>query len=202
MTEASASLILASTSATRADMLARAGIVVASVPPRVDEEEAKVALRAAGASPRDQADALAEMKARRVSARAPGALVIGADQVLDLGGEAFDKPRTREEARDQLLRLRGGRHHLYSAAVVARDGAPIWRHIARATLTMRAFSDPFLERYLDEEGDAVFSTVGGYRIEARGVQLFSRIEGDWFAILGLPLLELAAWLRVTGALEE
>ena len=202
MSEASASLILASTSATREDMLARAGIVVACVPPRVDEEEAKAALRAAGATPRDQADALAEMKARRVSARAPGALVIGGDQVLDLDGETFDKPRSREEARAQLLRLRGVRHHLFSAAVVARDGAPIWRHVARATLTMRNFSDAFLDRYLEEEGEAVFSTVGGYRVEAGGVQLFSRIEGDWFAILGLPLLELAAWLRVTGALEE
>ncbi len=198
----SSALVLASTSATRAELLARAGIAVVRVAPRVDEEEAKAALRAEGASPRDQADALAEMKALRISARLPGALVIGADQVLDLGGEAFDKPQSLEEARAQLLRLRGARHHLYSAAVVARDGAPVWRQIARASLTMRDFSEAFLDRYIEEEGEALLSTVGAYRVEARGVQLFSRIEGDWFAILGLPLLELAAWLRVTGALEQ
>ncbi|MFV0473394.1 MAG: Maf family protein [Pikeienuella sp.] len=197
----SAPLVLASASATRADMLRRAGVAVEILPARVDEEEMKSALRADRLNPRDQADALAEMKAVRVSARLPGALVIGADQVLDFNGEAFDKPADMQAARAQLLRLRGARHHLFSAAVIALDGAPIWRQIGRATLTMRAFSDAFLDDYLAAMGEDALTTVGAYRIEDRGAALFTRIEGDWFSILGLPLLELMAFLRTRGALS-
>lgn len=195
-------LILASGSAARAEMLRRAGAAPEIVKPNVDEEEVKIALRASGATPRDQADALAEIKAVRVSGKYPGVLTIGADQVLDLDGEAFDKPQSMEEARAQLLRLRGAKHTLFSAAAIALDGAPIWRHIGRAQLTMRRFSDEFLDRYLEETGEAVFETVGGYKLEEGGAQLFSRVEGDLFAILGLPLLELLAFLRVRGVLQE
>lgn len=195
-------LILASGSAARADMLRRAGADPNIVKPNVDEEEVKIALRAAGALPRDQADALAEIKAVRVSGKYPGALVIGADQVLDLNGEAFDKPRNMEEARAQLQRLRSAKHTLFSAAAIALDGAPIWRHIGRAQLTMRRFSDRFLDRYLEETGETAFETVGGYKLEEGGAQLFSRVDGDLFTILGLPLLELLAFLRLRGVLQE
>lgn len=198
----SAAFILASASSARAAMLRRARAAPEIVPARIDEAEMKIALRAAGASPRDQADALAEMKAIRVSARFPGVLVIGADQVLDLDGEALDKPETMAAARAQLLRLRGVRHTLFSAAVVALDGAPIWRHIGRARLTMRKFSDGFLGEYLTTIGEGALSTSGGYRIEEEGAQLFSRVEGDWFSILGLPLLELLAFLRARGVIVE
>lgn len=198
----SAPVILASSSATRLEMLRKAGLDIESVPPRIDEEEVKAALRAAEVAPRDQADHLAEMKAVRVSARAPGVLVIGADQVLGLDGEAFDKPVDVSAAREQLLRLRGQRHQLFAAAVIALDGAPIWRHVGAPHLTMRVFSDEFLGSYLARMGDDVLQTVGCYRIEDEGAQLFSRIEGDWFSILGLPLLELMAFLRVRGALSE
>lgn len=198
----SAPIILASTSTTRLDMLRRAGLEVETVSPRVDEDEVKAALRAADVTPRDQADHLAEMKALRVSSRAPGILVIGADQVLGLGEEVFDKPVDVVAARIQLLRLRGQRHQLFSAAVIALDGAPIWRHVGAPRLTMRDFSEPFLDDYLSRVGEDVLHTCGGYRIEEEGAQLFSRIEGDWFSILGLPLLEIMAFLRVRGVLPE
>lgn len=195
-------LVLASASETRADMLRRVGLSPEIHPARIDEEEIKRALRAAGASPRDQADALAEMKALRISARLPGALVIGADQVLDFGGEAFDKAPDLATLRAQLLRLRGERHHLHSAVVIAMDGAPVWRHIGCASLTMRRFSDDFLGDYIAGRGEAALASVGGYRIEDGGALLFSRVDGDWFSILGLPLMELLAFLRVRGVLAE
>lgn len=195
-------VVLASTSPWRAQMLEDAGVEIAVASPGVDEEEVKLSLRSDGVVARDQADALAEMKALRISSRLPGALVIGADQVLALGADAFDKPRAVDEARTQLRQLRAQRHDLFSAAVIALDGAPIWRHIGRARLTMRDFTDEFLEGYLEAMGDEVCETAGGYKIEGRGAQLFSRIEGDHFTILGLPLLELLAFLRVRGAMPE
>lgn len=195
-------LILASTSPWRAEMLRAAGVNVECVAPGVDEEEMKRAMRAEDASPRDQADALAELKARRVSSRVPGVLTLGADQILALDGAALDKPATREEAASTLRRLRGQRHDLLSAAAIALDGAPIWRHIGRARLTMRRFSDEFLEDYLDAVGDDALRTPGAYMVEGRGAQLFSRIEGDHFTVLGLPLLETLAFLRVRGILAE
>lgn len=195
-------VILASASEARAMMLREAGVAVEIVPSRVDEEAIKQAFRAEGVAPRDLADALAEAKAKRVSAAHPGALVVGADQVLVTGGEVFDKPRDRAEARAQLMHLRGGSHELLSAAVVLEDGAPVWRHIGAARLTMRPFTEEFLDAYLDAEGDAVLSTVGGYRIEGRGAQLFSRVSGDYFSILGMPLLELLGFLRARKVLVE
>ena len=195
-------LILASTSPWRAKLLRDAGVEIECMNPGVDEEEMKLAMRAEGVLARDQADALAEMKARRVSSRVPGALVLGADQILDFKGEAFDKPADRAAAADTLKRLRGERHELLSAAVIALDGAPIWRHVGRARLFMRPFTDEFLESYLDRIGDEALLTPGAYMLEGLGSQLFSRIDGDYFTILGLPLIETLGFLRVRGLLTE
>jgi septum formation protein len=163
-------------------------------PPHVDEEGVKATLRAEGLTPRDQADALAELKALSVSRRRPD-LVLGADQVLVLENNAFDKPRNRTEAAAQLRLLRGRTHTLVTAAVIAREGVPIWRVVVEPELTMRHFSDEFLESYLDRAGDAALASVGAYQLESVGVQLFERTHGDWFAILGLPLLPVLAFLR-------
>lgn len=195
-------LVLASTSPWRADLLRNAGVEIECVNPGVDEEEMKRALRADGVIARDQADALAEMKARRVSARFPGALVLGADQILDFKGEAFDKPQDMNAARETLTRLRGERHELLSAAVIALDGEPIWRHIGRARLFMRAFSDVFLDEYLSKIGEDALRTPGAYMLEGLGAQLFARIDGDYFTVLGLPLIETLGFLRVRGVLAE
>ena len=192
-------VVLASTSASRSTLLRNAGVEFESVSPGVDEDAAKAALLGEGAGPRDIADALAELKAIRVSGRRPG-LVIGADQTLDLDGELIDKAGSLDEARDRLIRLRGRRHRLHSAVVVARDGQPIWREVQTASLDVRDFSDDFLDSYLARLGPAVLSSVGCYHLEGEGVQLFHRIEGDYFAILGLPLNGLLDLLRRHGAL--
>ena len=192
-------VFLASTSASRSTLLRNAGVAFESVSPGVDEDAAKAALLGEGAGPRDIADALAELKAIRVSGRRPG-LVIGADQTLDLDGELIDKAGSLDEARDRLIRLRGRRHRLHSAVVVARDGSPIWREVQTASLEVRDFSDDFLDSYLARLGPAVLSSVGCYHLEGEGVQLFHRIEGDYFAILGLPLNGLLDLLRRHGAL--
>lgn len=195
-------LILASGSEARARMLRAAGVFIEIVPVRVDEAAVKAAMMAEDAPPRDIADALAELKARRGAARSPGRLVLGADQVLVADGQLFDKPADRDGARDQLLALRGRRHELLSAAVIFEDGAPVWRHIGRATLTMRPFTEAFPQGYLANEGDRVTQSVGGYCIEGRGAQLFSRVDGDLFTIMGLPLLEVLGFLRTRGICLE
>ncbi len=186
-------VVLASTSASRRALLQGAGVRFSARSPGVDETAAKAALLGEGLGPRDVADALAELKAVRI--RAPGALVIGADQTLDLDGELIDKAESLEDARERLRRLRGRQHKLHSGVVVARDRQPIWREVSTATLWMRPFSDTFLEDYLAREGDALLGSVGCYRLEDIGVQLFSRIEGDYFTILGLPILGLLDLLR-------
>jgi septum formation protein len=191
------SLILASGSAARRRMLEAAGIAFEVDAPRVDEEAAKASLRAEGATPRDQATALAELKALSVSTRRDG-FVIGADQMLALEGQAFDKPKNAAEAREHLLRLRGLTHELITAAVVARDGEVIWRHIDTPRLTMRAFSDAFLDNYLGRAGESVLTSVGAYQLEGLGAQLFERVEGDYFSILGLQVLPLLTFLREQG----
>ena len=194
-------LILASGSAARADLLRAAGVPFEAEAASVDEGAVKAALRAEGASPRDVADALAEIKARRIAARHPGAIVLGADQVLVCEGRMFDKPADAGDARRQLAFLRGRTHELLSAAVAFEDGAPVWRHVGRARLVMRPFSDAFLDRHLSDDPDAL-DCVGGYRLEATGAQLFSRVEGDHFTVLGLPLLEVLGFLRTRGVCDE
>lgn len=195
-------VILASASAARAELLGAAGIRVEIMPARIDEANIKAAMLAEDAPPRDIADKLAELKALRISARVPGRLVIGADQVLVLEGRIFDKPADRAAAADQLRQLRGKAHQLLSAAVVARDGQPIWRHVGQAQLVMRPFTDAFLADYLDRMGESVTTTVGGYMLEGLGAQLFSRVQGDHFTVLGLPLLELLGFFRAQGVLVE
>jgi septum formation protein len=194
-------LVLASTSAARRAMLSAAGVPHEAVAPYVDEDDLKAALLAEGASPRAVADALAEAKAVKISGRRPGALVLGADQVLALSdGTMLDKPTDRAAAAAQLRRLRGREHRLVSAAVVAENGAAVWRVVDTAVLEVRAFSDDWLEAYLDAEGEAVLGCVGSYRLEGLGAQLFSRVRGDHFTILGLPLLALLDYLRSRGVI--
>ncbi|WP_341914007.1 Maf family protein [Ferrovibrio terrae] len=196
------SLVLASASASRAAMLRAAGLDFDIVPARIDEEEIKHSLKAEGASVRDAAIALAELKAHRVSHGTSQDFVIAADSMLDCGGTWYDKPATPAAARDQLLRLRGKTHELVSAVVLARGGSVIWRHAESAKLTMRDFSDAFLDAYLAQAGDAVLYSVGCYQLEGRGVQLFSRIQGDFFSILGLPMLPLLDILRENKVLRS
>ena len=190
---------LASQSAPRAAILAGAGVAFETVSPGVDEAAVKAGLQAEGATPRDVADALAELKAVKVS-RSRGGLVIGADQTLDLDGTLYDKAANLEEARERLTTLRGRRHRLHAAVVVALDGAPIWRTLESPSLTMRPFSDAFLDGYLARNTAAALSSVGCYWLEGEGAQLFERIDGDYFAILGLPLLGLLDLLRRHGVL--
>lgn len=182
-------------------MLRDAGVEIVIERPRVDEEAVKASLRAEGAPPRAQVDALAEVKALSVSRMRPG-LVIGADQMLVLGERVFDKPADRDEARAQLQALSGQTHLLMNAAVVALEGAIIWRQITTPRLRMRPLSDGFIERYLDEVSDDAFTSVGAYKLEGLGGQLFEDVSGDFFSILGLPLLPLLAFLRERGALEK
>jgi septum formation protein len=190
-------LILASGSASRRAMLEAAGMTFEIDPPHTDEEAAKASLRTEGLKPREQADALAELKALSVSRRR-GGFVIGGDQMLAIEGQTLDKPKDRAEARAHLKQLSGKTHELISAVVVARDAAVIWRHIETPRLKMRTLSDPFIENYLDRAGDEVLASVGAYQLEGLGAQLFERVEGDYFAVLGLPLLPLLSFLREHG----
>ena len=196
-------LILASRSAARRAMLTAAGVPHEAVAAGVDEEAVKAALVGEGADARRLADALAELKAVKISRRYPVDWVLGCDQTLARDdGRLFDQPADRADAADQLRALRGRRHRLTSAAVLAQGGVPVWRHIGVATLTMRDFSDAFLEQYLDAEWPAMAGCVGCYRMEGVGIQLFSRIEGDHFTVLGLPLLAVLGQLRVLGLCLE
>jgi len=170
------------------------------VPPHVDEITVREALVAEGVRPRDLADALAELKAVKVSTSRPGALVIGSDQILVFDGEIISKSSDVAEAKTLLQQLSGRRHQLLTAVVLARSGAIVWRHIASAELAMRKLSDDFVDSYLASHGEAILSSVGCYQLEGAGIQLFSQIDGDYFGILGLPLLPLLNALRDMGAL--
>ena len=192
-------IILASKSAARRAVLTGAGVPFEVAVAGVDEDAVKTAMLAQGATPRDVADALAEIKAVKISAGRPG-FVIGSDQTLEFEGQLYDKAETLEAAAERLKTMRGKPHKLHSAVVVAKDGAPIWREIVSATLTMRDFSDDFLEAYLALEGEEMLGSVGCYRLEGPGAQLFSKIEGDYFAILGLPLMGLLDLFRRHGVL--
>lgn len=197
----SAPIILASKSAARREVLTGAGVPFEVSVAGVDEDAVKTAMLAQGASARDVADALAEIKALRVSQGREG-FVIGSDQTLEFEGRLYDKAESVEAAGERLRAMRGKPHKLHSAVVVAKDGAPIWREVVTATLTMRDFSHEFLEAYLVTEGEAALGSVGCYRLEGPGAQLFSKIEGDYFAILGLPLMGLLDLLRRHGALAS
>jgi len=188
-------VILASASSARAALLCAAGIRFEIEPAAIDEARIKRLARAIGDTAIACALALAVEKARTVSARNPGALVIGADQILVAGEEWFDKPADRDGARTQLRALRDRSHALATAACVMTDGAVLWQATSEPELAMRSFSDAFLEEYVEAEGDVLLGSVGAYRLEGRGVQLFCRIAGDYFAVLGLPLLALLGFLR-------
>ena len=191
-------LILASRSPARAEMLRAAGVAIEVAPAAVDEASIKTTMAAERAPARDVADALAELKARRIGGRAPGRLVLGADQVLVCDGVIYDKPVDLAAAETQLRALRGRAHELFAAAVICEGVNPIWRHVGRAQLVMRPFSDDFLADYVAGQGAGLLETVGAYRLEAGGAQLFSRVQGDYFSVLGLPLLELLGFLRARG----
>ncbi|MFB9372467.1 Maf family protein [Algimonas porphyrae] len=199
----SAPLILASGSAIRRDIMSGAGLDFEVIVKPVDEAAIKTAMLSEGARPREIADALAEAKALRVSRalmmEGRSGLVIGADQVMVMDDVLFDKPVSVEAARDRLKAMRGERHELVGSVVVARDGTPVWRHVSETRLWMRDFSDAFLEDYLSREGDLVTKSVGAYRFEGPGAQLFTKVEGDFFSILGLSLLPLLQYLRDCGA---
>jgi septum formation protein len=191
-------LVLASTSRIRGELLTKAGLIFEALRPEVDENALKKSAK--DLSPGDLAQSLAAAKAVSVANRLPRALVIGADQVLNLEGSAFDKPESRDEARRQLLQLRGRSHVLETAVCCAQGDKIAWQHLGRATLNMRDFSGDFLDDYLDRMGPEVTTSVGAYKLEGLGAQLFETIEGDYFTILGLPLLPLLDFLRRQGAL--
>ena len=191
-------VVLASASRSRLDLLRRAGLRLRADPARVDESEVKASLRAERADAAAAAETLAELKASKVSLRAPGALVIGADQILECDGRWFDKPADRAGAAAHLRALGGKHHALVTAACVVRDGVRIWHHREAPRLTMRPLDTAFIESYLDDAGPEVLETVGAYRLEDLGAQLFTKVSGDYFTILGLPLLPLLGFLREHG----
>ncbi len=191
-------LILASTSRSRRSLLANAGLSFDIEAPGIDEDEVTRSLLAERASPQEIAERLAVMKAERVSARHGLALVVGGDSTLACQGRLFDKPASLQAARKQLLALRGQTHELFSSVAVARSGARIWHFNERARLTMRPFSEAFLDAYLARAGEAILGSVGAYQLEGLGAHLFSRVDGDYFTILGLPLLPLLSFLAGYG----
>ncbi len=191
-------LLLASSSAIRLALLQNAGLSVTAHPARIDEDAIRAALQAENAKPRDIADTLAELKARKLADKNPTALVLGCDQVLACIGQIFAKPTSLADARQQLQTLRGQTHHLHSAIVLYHQAKPVWRHIASAKLTMRPFSDAFLDDYLHRTWPGIQHAVGAYLLESEGIRLFSAVEGDYFGILGLPLLPLLAYLTLRG----
>lgn len=194
-------LILASGSDIRATLLRNAGLEFEIVVPRVDEDTIKQSLIAEGASARDIADALAEMKALRVASKHPYAMVIGCDQVLAHGRRILSKPKTPEDAIAQLKSLRGQTHQLLSAAAIYADGKPQWRHVGLTRLFMRDVSDAYLVAYVDRNWDSIRHAVGAYKLEEEGARLFSRVEGDYFNVLGIPLLELLSYLTLRGTID-
>lgn len=194
-------LLLASGSETRARMLRNAGLPVDAYKARIDEETLRRSMAAEGVAPRDMADGLAELKAMKVAARAPEALILGCDQILEFDGVALAKPETPEIAMKQILAMAQQTHALHSAAVLIEHGRPVWRHVATARLTMRSLSRKYVAEYVTRNWETIRHSVGGYQLEAEGVRLFARIDGDYFTILGLPLLPLLEHLAQRGVIE-
>ena len=194
-------LTLASSSTIRAELLRNAGLTIDVVPARVDEEMLTASLLAEAALPRDIADALAEGKARKIAQR-QGGLVLGCDQVLAFEGAIGCKPQTPADALEQLKMMRGKQHMLLSAAVIYDGMEPVWRHVGQVRLRMRDASDSYLQGYVARNWDSIQHAVGGYKLEEEGVRLFSRIDGDYFTVLGLPLIELLNYLTLRGVLEQ
>lgn len=197
-----APLILASGSAIRATLLTNAGLDFSIQLPRIDEESLKASLRAEDATPRDIADTLAEMKARKIADKFPEARVLACDQVLSHHGALLSKPESPEQAIDQITALSNDRHSLFSAAVMYQSGRPIWRHVGQVNLTMAKLSPDYIASYVDRNWDSIRFAVGAYKLEEEGVRLFTRIDGDYFNVLGLPLLELLTFLADRGDIDR
>lgn len=195
-------MILASSSQIRTKLLQNAGLDVVAIPARIDEDAIRAALMVEQANPRDIADALAEAKARKIADKNPTALVLGCDQILAQGVTIYAKPETPDHARIQLRQLRGKSHQLLSAAVLYDGTTPIWRHVGVARLTMRDVSDGYLNSYIDRNWHSIKDSVGGYKLEEEGARLFSEIDGDYFTILGLPLLALLNFCALRGFIES
>jgi len=195
-------IILASGSEIRQQLLRNAGVDFTVQAPRTDEEMIRTAMEQEAAPPRDIADALAEHKALKISRKAPDALVIGCDQVLDTRGKILSKPPTQDQAIAQLKKLRGTRHSLLSAVVICENAMPTWRHVGQVHLQMHDLSDAYIAEYVARNWNSIRHSVGAYKLEEEGARLFSRIEGDYFTVLGLPLLELLSYLSARGVLKR
>ena len=197
-----ADLILASTSEVRASLLRNAGVIAEVVPARIDEDAVKQSMVAELAKPRDIADALAEAKARKVASKGNSGLVLGCDQVLDFEGAIISKCGSKEEAIALLRRMRGKRHSLLSAAVLYDELKPVWRHVGQVRIMMRDASDEYIVDYVARNWESIRYSVGGYKLEEEGVRLMSRVDGDYFTVLGLPLVELLSYLTLRGTLPK